>query len=95
MVGGISGVSKKFYYRYAWLPGTTDVEYEGWVYKVSQKYILVIFCEEFHTMFPPGSKFNVRFSFNRMALRYMHRALDTAGNFFIDFSWNFLIVYRY
>lgn len=58
---------------YAWIPDTQDYEYEGWVYQVEQKSVLLVFCPGFHNMFPPGTKFNVRFMFNRMAMRQMHR----------------------
>jgi hypothetical protein len=69
--------------RYAWLPDS-DVEYEGWVYKVEQKAVILIFCENFHELFPSGTLFNVRFAFNRMSYRHMHRAVDTADE---DLVW--------
>ena len=61
-------------YVYAWVTGT-DVEYEGWVYRVQRSHILLVFAEEFYEQFSTGTKLNFRFTFNRMHLRVMHRAL--------------------
>lgn len=33
---------------YAWIPGTTDYEYEGFVHAVEQQHVLLMFCKDFH-----------------------------------------------
>lgn len=79
---GLSEKRPTIYLRdiiYAWIPGNTDnIEYEGIVYKVEQKYITVVFCEDFNDRIKEGTKFNIRFSFSRMGHRHMHRAIDNA-----------------
>lgn len=62
---------------YAWLDGTTDVEYEGIIHQVEKDSILVIFCPEFDSIFNVEKcMFNVRFRFPRDEMRHMHRAVD-------------------
>lgn len=74
---------------YAWVPGTTDVEYEGQVFRVEHDALLVNFCADFHTRyalflfgivdldrFGQDQRFNIRFAFSRLPLRLMHRAVD-------------------
>ena len=34
---------------YAFLPDTTDIEFEGCVFRVEQDFLLVYFCADFHT----------------------------------------------
>ena len=74
---------------YAWIPGTTDVEYEGWVYKAEKDHVLLLFFPGFQSLFPPNTKFNVRFTFNRMTMRLMHR-LDYLESYiwFFQSSWH-------
>ena len=35
---------------YAWIPGTTDYEYEGYVHATEQQHVLVMFCKDFHRL---------------------------------------------
>jgi hypothetical protein len=71
-------------YVFAWPVGGTDYAYEGWVYKVKEKSILVMFHTDFHRTFKPETLFNVRFRFNRMPMRLRHRSID---NIDMDLFW--------
>jgi len=33
---------------YAWIPDTTDFEYQGFITEVEQQHVLLMFCKEFH-----------------------------------------------
>jgi len=60
----------------AWI--SDDVyEYEGFVHKLEKDSLLVFFCKNFHSRHPTSQLFNVAFSFNRTAMRVMHKAVDT------------------
>ncbi|PRP82187.1 putative RNA helicase SDE3 [Planoprotostelium fungivorum] len=64
---------------YVWIPGTTDVEYEGIVTKVGRDEVLLMFNPRFPQVVNLSKGlFNVRFEGSRMSFRNMHRALDKA-----------------
>jgi helicase MOV-10 len=57
----------------AWGVGETDIEFEGWVVHVSANAVFV----KFDLSFPSSDTlFHVRFEFDRMLMRNMHRAVD-------------------
>jgi len=61
---------------FAWIPGTTDVEYEGIVKKVLKDHVILVFCQDFNHRTNGCLNFNVRFLAPRIMSRYMHRAVD-------------------
>jgi helicase MOV-10 len=60
--------------------GETDVEFEGWVAHTTATQIKV----RFDRSFPSDRIFHVRFEFERMTMRCMHRAVDRCR---IDVLW--------
>lgn len=54
-----------------------DIEYSGFVHVVRLNDVLLKFSPKFHEKYIKGMKVNVRFTFNRLPLRLMHRALET------------------
>ena len=68
---------------YAWIPGSIDVEYEGRVYQTEKDSVLLLFYPGFHETFSSGTKFNVRFTLNRIAMRL----IDVADSFPIDLTF--------
>lgn len=70
---------------YAWLPGTEELEYEGYIHMVEQSCVLVLFHPTFHQkVWAPSRTFNVRFGFNRYSWRIMHRATERVE---LDVVW--------
>ena len=61
---------------FIWVPGTQDVEYEGYVQDVLRDaaWLQLNPCFEDATRGVP--EFNVRFSFSRIQFRRMHSAID-------------------
>lgn len=65
---------------YAWIPGSTDVEYEGYIHVLERDTIGVIFCKDFGVRTGHQKKFHVRFKFARLQLRRQHQAIDNTIN---------------
>lgn len=68
--------------------GIEVVEYEGFVCEVRRGTLLVNFGRRFQDMYLRGMKFDVRFTYNRLPLRLMHRAI---GMFEAVDLWNFVL----
>lgn len=70
---------------YAWIPGTTDYEYEGYVHVAEKNTVIVLFHLDFHRkVWNPQQKFNVRFGMQRFAWRIMHHATEKVE---LDVVW--------
>ncbi|XP_049849991.1 uncharacterized protein LOC126320571 [Schistocerca gregaria] len=70
---------------YAWVPGTSDVEYEGYIHLIEMDSILVMFALSFHnSIYRPGAKYSVRFTFNRHSWLISHWALKHVD---LDVVW--------
>ena len=54
------------------------------MHRVEGEALVLIFCEDFHTQHPPGTRMNMRFDVDRLATRLMHRAVDDA---LLDVVW--------
>jgi helicase MOV-10 len=61
---------------YVWVPGTTDVEYEGFVQEVLRDATWLQLNPCFQDATRGVTEFNVRFSFSRIQFRRMHTAID-------------------
>eukprot|EP00004_Rigifila_ramosa_P002120 TRINITY_DN1219_c0_g1_i4.p1 TRINITY_DN1219_c0_g1~~TRINITY_DN1219_c0_g1_i4.p1 ORF type:complete len:1301 (-),score=286.37 TRINITY_DN1219_c0_g1_i4:65-3967(-) len=68
---------------FVWVKGS-DTEYQGFVWRVEKDSVLVFFHLDFHRIFTGDQKFSVRFAFNRINLRVMHRAVDSV---ILDVIW--------
>uniref|UniRef100_A0A131Z3T6 RNA helicase n=1 Tax=Rhipicephalus appendiculatus TaxID=34631 RepID=A0A131Z3T6_RHIAP len=64
------------------------LEYEGFVHEARRGSLLISFCERFQKLYIKGMKFDVRFTYNRLPLRLMHRALGLLENASL---WNFVL----
>lgn len=64
------------------------LEYEGFVREARRGSLLVSFSERFERLYIKGMKFDVRFTYNRLPLRLMHRALAMLENASL---WNFVL----
>lgn len=64
------------------------LEYEGFVCEARRGSLLISFCGRFKKLYIKGMKFDVRFTFNRLALRLMHRALGLLENASL---WSFVL----
>lgn len=70
---------------YAWIPGTSDYEYEGYVHVTEKNSVIVLFNLDFHRkVWNPQQKFNVRFGMQRFTWRIMHHATE---NVELDVVW--------
>ena len=81
---------------YAWIPGSTDVEYEGRVYQTEKDSVLLLFYPGFHEIFFSGTKFKCAIHFKSDSHEigrccgfisdrsHFSRALDTAK---IELVW--------
>jgi len=64
---------------YVWVPGTQDVEYEGFVQEVLRDAAWLQLNPCFSDATRGVPEFNVRFRFSRMQFRRMHAAVDNAN----------------
>ncbi|XP_065293831.1 putative helicase mov-10-B.1 isoform X2 [Dermacentor albipictus] len=64
------------------------LEYEGFVFESRKGSLLISFCERFERMYVRGMKFDVRFTYNRLPLRLMHRAIGMLEK--VDL-WSFVL----
>ena len=69
---------------YVWVPGTVDVEYEGFVAEVQRDGVLLQLNPSFRERTDGTPAFNVRFTFPRIQMRRMHMAIDTVD---LDTTW--------
>ena len=69
---------------YVWVPGTVDVEYEGFVAEVQRDGVLLQLNPSFKERTDGTPAFNVRFTFPRIQMRRMHMAIDTVD---LDTTW--------
>lgn len=71
--------------------GGEIVEYEGYVCEIIRGTLLINFSKRFQKMYIRGMKFDVRFTYNRLPLRLMHRAIGMVEQVEL---WNFVLPTR-
>jgi hypothetical protein len=65
---------------FAWVDGTVDYEYEGFVVECGDNQITARFVHDFHARIGEyANKMNVRFEFDRIPYRRMHQSLDNCN----------------
>jgi hypothetical protein len=70
---------------YAWVEGSTDVEYEGYIYQVRQAVVIAAFDPEFHQkIWKKDLKFTVRFTTSRHQFLVHHTAVENVD---LDVVW--------
>lgn len=68
--------------------GVQIVEYEGFVCEIKRGTLLISFSKRFQEVYIRGMKFDVRFTYNRLPLRLMHRAIGMVEH--VDL-WNLVL----
>ncbi|KAL3516225.1 hypothetical protein ACH5RR_023127 [Cinchona calisaya] len=68
-----------------------NLKYQGYIYCIEADEVLLNFGKDFHVQHQPRSLYNIWFTFNRVNLRRLHQAVESAQNLDIDFLFPSLL----